>query len=334
MKLKRFLILVGILAMLIPWLGVPAFAEESEVEPPAEDTVVEDTVVEDDAPQNVLPAYTVNIKYTEDSSAIKGISYETYVDPVTLAVGFKIVEDLSIGHIIYDNPDTAYIDGIRINGETTDTLNIIIDQGTAYEIIIRTVYEDNLLGDVAKIIDGTFDFKTLLENPVMLLMGAYYVISILSVVFASIASLFSKSKKVKTADEIAAAVNTAAAKVDESANNAVEKVRTEVTDTVLAEVKPMLQTILDDIRNIVTALTLSTSKNKEAPLAMLDTLQKSVESTDVVGLIDGIRKTVTDGIAKNDKVRADNVETLHEIASHADTPAEEPATQPTNKSIF
>lgn len=326
MKLKRLLTLISILAFALPWFGIAAFAEEV-VEDTIDEVVEDDVVVEDPAPIVTVPEYTVTIKYSDDSSAVKGITYETYVDPVTFAVGFKIVEDLSIGHIIYDNPDTAYIDGIRINGETTDTLSIVIDQGTAYEIVVRTVYEDNLLGDVAKIIDGTFDFKTLLENPVMLLMGAYYVISILSIVFASIASLFSKSKKVKTADEIAA-------KVDESANNAVEKVRTEVTDTVLAEVKPMLQTILDDIRNIVTALTLSTSKNKEAPLAMLDTLQKSVESTDVAGLINGIRKTVTDGIAKHDKARTDNVETLHEIASHAEAPTEEVSAQPTGKSIF
>ena len=328
MKLKRFLILVGILAMLIPWLGVPAFAEESEVEPPAEDTVVEDTVVEDDAPQNILPAYTVNIKYTEDSSAIKGISYETYVDPVTFAVGFKIVEDLSIGHIIYDNPDTAYIDGIRINGETTDTLNIIIDQGTAYEIIIRTVYEDNLLGDVAKIIDGTFDFKTLLENPVMLLMGAYYVISIISVIVVTFTTAVFKNKEVKSADEIAA-------KVDTSAQNAVEKMRTEVTDIVLNEVQPILQTILSDIQNVVTAVTLSTSKNKEAPLAMLDTLQKAASSADATGLIDSIRKTVANGIAKDDAAHAANIEDLHRIANTEVTETVEPASQtPNTKSIF
>lgn len=328
MKLKRFLILVGILTMLVPWLGVPAFAEEPEAEPPAEDTVVEDTVVEDTAPQITIPEHTVNIKYTEDSSAIKGIYYETYVDPVTFAVGFKIVEDLSIGHIIYDNPDTAYIDGIRVNGETIDSLTVWIDENVIYDVTVRTVYEDNLLGDVAKIIDGTFDFKTLLENPVMLLMGAYYVISIISVIVATFTTAVFKNKKVKSADEIAA-------KVDTSAQNAVEKMRTEVTDIVLNEVHPILQTILSDIKNVVTAVTLSTSKNKEAPLAMLDTLQKAADSADATGLIDSIRKTIADGIAKDDAAHAANVEDLHRIANNEGAEPVEPASQTSNpKSIF
>ena len=323
MKLKRFLILVGILAMLIPWLGVPAFAEESEVEPPAEDTVVEDTT-----PQLTIPEHIVNIKYTEDSSAIKGIRYETYVDPVTFAVGFKIVEDLSIGHIIYDNPDTAYIDGIRVNGETIDSLTIWIDENVIYDVTVRTVYEDNLLGDIAKIIDGTFDFKTLLENPVMLLMGAYYVISIFSVIIATFTTAVSKNKKVKSADEIAA-------KVDTSAQDAVEKMRTEVTDIVLNQVQPILQTILSDIKNVVTAVTLSASKNKEAPLAMLDTLQKAANSADATGLIDSIRKMVANGIAKDDAAHAANVEDLHRIANTEVTETVETASHTSNtKSIF
>ena len=323
MKLKRFLILVGILTMFIPWLVVSAFAEEFEVESPAEDTVVEDN-----APQITIPEHIVNIKYTEDSSAIKGIRYETYVDPVTFAVGFKIVEDLSIGHIIYDNPDTAYIDGIRVNGETVNNLTIWLDENVTYDVAVRTVYEDNLLGDIAKIIDGTFDFKTLLENPIMLLMGAYYVISIISVIVVTFTTAVFKNKKVKSADEIAA-------KVDTSAQDAVEKMRTEVTDVVLNEVQPILQTILSDIKNVVTAVTLSTSKNKEAPLAMLDTLQKAANSADATGLIDSIRKTVADGIAKNDATRAANVEDLHRIANTEITETVESASQNSNtKSIF
>ena len=330
MKLKRFLILISILTMLIPWLGVSAFAEELEVDPPAEDTVVEDTVVEDTVPQFTIPEHTVNIRYTEDSSAIKGVSYETYVDPVTFAVGFKIVEDLSIGHIIYDNPNTSYIDGIRVNGETIDTLTVWIGENAIYDVTIRTVYEDNLLGDIAKIIDGTFDFKTLLENPVMLLMGAYYVISIISVIVVTFTTAVFKNKEVKSADEIAA-------KVDTSAQDAVKKMRTEVTDIVLNEVQPILQTILSDIKNVVTAITLSTSKNKEAPLAMLDTLQKAA-NTDTAGLIDSIRKTIADGIAKDDAVHAANVEDLRRIASAEITEAVESVeavSQTSNtKSIF
>jgi hypothetical protein len=322
MKLKRITALIGVLSILIPCFGFATFADDlvedvpiDNVETPS-DNVIDDTVSDNtdaetpDAPQVSIPAYTVAIKYSEDSSTIKGISYETCIDPVTLAVSFKILNSLSIGHVIYDNPDTAYIDGIRVNGKTVDSLVIPVTQGTSYEVVIRTVYEEGLLGDVAKIIDGTFDFSTIVENPIMLLTAIYYVISIASILVASISTIMSKRKKVKSADEIAS-------KVDESAKNAVEKIRTEVTETVLAEAIPILTTILEDMHNVVTAVVLSTSKNKEAPLAMLDTFQKSATSTDVTALIDSIRKKVSEGIAKNDSDHAANAEELHRIANTA-----------------
>ena len=304
MNLKRLLMIPMLVLTMVLCTSVTALASEPELEEaPTEN-------LEDASSTTVVPEYTVVVKYTDDSSTLKGISYETYVDPATLTVCFKIVDDLSLGHIIYDNPDTAYIDGIRVNGDTVDTLTIPIAQGTVYEIAVRTVYEDNLLGDIAKVIDGNFDFKALLENPIALLIGIYYVLSILAIVVAAVSAFFSKSKKVKTADEIAA-------KVDESADVAIEKVKTEVTDTVLLEMSPILQTILDGIQNVVTAITLSTSKCKEAPLAMLDTLQKTAESNNLNSLIDDIRKTVSDGISKEDDDRSANLRTLQEIAESA-----------------
>ena len=295
MKLKKLLILPMLLVFAMPWFGIVVSASEDVETEPVK-------AVE----------YTVTVNYSDDSSTVKGISYEPYIDPATFTVGFKIVEDLSVGHVIYDDPATAYIDGIRVNGNTVNTLNIAVEQGATYDVIVRTVYEDNLLGDVAKIIDGTFDFKTLLENPIMLLMGTYYALSIASILIASVVALLSKNKKVKTADEIAA-------KVDESAQNAVEKIRTEVTDAVLAEATPILQNILDATHNIVTALTLSTSKSKEAPLAMLETLQKSAENSDAVAIVDAIRKTVSEGIKRDEDTRAANLETIREIAQTTNT---------------
>lgn len=320
MKLKRLLIVPALVAMLLlSSTFVTAYAEELVPEP-------EDTATENPVPGVTVPEYAVTIKFTSDSSTSKGITYDTYVDPATFSVGFKIINDLPVGHIIYDDPNTSYIDGIRINGETVDKLTVIVEQGTTYDVIVKTVYEDNLLGDFAKIIDGNFDFKTLLANPVALFMCSYYIIAIVALVVSTFTTLVSKNKKVKTADEIAA-------KVDESADEAVAKVKTEVTNTVIAEITPILQRIFDGMQNIVTAVTLSTSKNKEAPLAMLDTLQKTVEVNNLTELFDGIRKDVTEGIAKEEDVKATNLETLREIAQSAATIVEV-VSESTNKSVF
>ena len=310
MKLKKLLIVPMILAIIVGCFGVTAFASGAVDETPATITV---------------PEYAVGIKYSEDSSSSKGISYETYIDPITFTVGFKIVENLPTGHIIYDDPETDYIDGIRINGETTTTLSVVVEQGVHYEVVVRTVYEDNLLGDFAKIVDGNFDFKTLLDNPITLLMGTYYVLSILSIVFASAIALATKNKKVQTADDIAA-------KVDASAQAAVEKIRIEATETVLAEAQPILQNILDGVHNIITALTLSTSKSKDAPLAMLDTLQKSASSLDATAIIDNIRTTIADGIQRDAETKEANAAILSEIAAKTEDVEASATTNP--KSVF
>lgn len=319
MKLKRLLIVPVLVAMLLSATFITAYAEELVDEP-------KDTATETPVTPVSVPEYSVSVRFTSDSSTSKGITYDTHIDPVTFSIGFKLISDLPVGHVIYDDPNTAYIDGIRINGETVDKLTVLVEQGVVYDVVVKTVYEDNLLGDFAKIIDGNFDFKTLLANPVALFMGSYYIIAILSLIVSTFATLVSKNKKVKTADEIAA-------KVDESADEAVAKVKTEVTDTVIAEITPILQRIFDGMQNIVTAVTLSTSKNKEAPLAMLDTLQKTVEVNNLTELFDGIRKDVTEGITKEEGTKAANLETLREIAQSATTTVEV-VSESTNKSVF
>lgn len=291
---KKILALIVVLVTVCAIFAIPAYASEEEVETPNTELHV--------------PAYAVTIRYTEDSSAFKGITYETYIDPVTLTVCFKIVKELPIGNVIYDVPETPYIDGIRVNGNTVDSLIIPVTEGTTYEVAVRMVYEDNLLGDVAKIIDGTFDFRTLLENPVLLLAGLYYVLSILSLVGAAFMASFSKKAKVKTADDIAA-------KVDESSNRAIDKVKTEVTEIVLAECTPILQRILDDFQNVIKAVVLSKSKDKEAQLALLETLQKSADASNLNSLIDSIKQSVSDSIDKNAETRLANAEALRNIAS-------------------
>ena len=97
------------------------------------------------------------------------------------------------------------------------------------------------------------------------------------------------------------------------------------------EIEVMLP--LNGMQNIVTAVTLSTSKNKEAPLAMLDTLQKTVEVNNLTELFDGIRKDVTEGITKEEGTKAANLETLREIAQSATTIVEV-VSESTNKSVF
>lgn len=306
---RKIGILVVFVMVLIAVFGVTAFAT---TEAPAE-TV--ETVFE--------------VKYSSDSVYFAGITCEPYVEPGTLAVGFEIVKDLPVGYAIYDAGDTPYIDGIRINGETTESLKVLLTEGvTTYTVDVKIVYVEGILGDLASMSDGTYDWAKLLENPIILLQGIYFVLATLSIVVGLVATLFGKGKKVKTADEIAN-------KVAESSEIAIANVEKRVTDAVIDEVIPIVEKILDSTQNVVKAITLSTSKSKDAPIALLDTLRDSA-NVNTAELIDTIKNTLQNALNQESAVHEERAKELHEIANA--TPAEpvKPSIteSTTEKSIF
>ena len=320
MKPKILSVLLTVILMLTLF-NVVAFAEDTPVEVP-EQTPVECSVI---------------FKYTSDSVYSGGLTYEMYSDAILGEVGFKIVTDLPVGYVIYDDPETAHIDGIRINGTTTESLKVPIasDSTALFTVDVRVVYAEGILGDIARMSDGTYDWTQLLANPVVLLQLGYWALSILTLVVGMFASLFGKKVKVKTADDIASSVASVA-------ETSLTQIKESITETVIAEFTPILQTILKDLENVVKAVTLSTSKSENAPIALLDVLQDTVSSTDVNALIDNVRQSVVSRVAANAKAHADNAATLHAIATADSTPTvvvepvEEvlPVVETQTKSIF
>lgn len=273
---------------------------------------------------------TFEVVYTSDSAVKSGISYETYVEPGTLKVGFEIVKDLPIGYVVYDSESTPYIDGIRLNGDTVETLNFHIDENvTHYTITVKTAYADGFLGDLARMSDGVYDWSEMLSNPLVLFQVVYTVLALLSVISGIGAAFLGKKKKVKTADDIAG-------KVTEASETAIVNVEKRVTDCVIAEIMPIVQVILDDVQNVVKAITLSTSKSKEAPIALLDTLKDSANVT-TEALIEKIKQALTDSISLDNQHREENLKFLHELSAEVVKPVEEVSTDVTKteeKSIF
>lgn len=309
-KLVTILITVLLLSTLF---SLSVFAEESAEQP--------------------TPELVFDIKYTSDSVHFSGISYETYVEPGTLKIGFEIVKDLPMGYTIYDSADTPYIDGIRVNGSTVESLKMLLTEDVyTYTIDVKIVYVEGILGDLASMSDGTYDWAKLLSNPLVLLQGVYFALAIISIVSGIISAFIGKSKKVKTADEIAS-------KVQDASEIAISNVEQRVTECVISEVMPIVQKIFDDVQNIVKAITLSTSKSKDAPLALLDTLKESA-NVSTSELIDKIQATVKEHLDKETAAHADKTAFLQELSNYKpESPVEdsEPQTpQPTveHKSIF
>jgi hypothetical protein len=209
---------------------------------------------------------------------------------------------------IYDDPTTEIIEGIRVNGETiTSYTNIIdLDNPKEYLVEVRMVYADGLSGTIAKISNGDFDFKTILEEPLLAMQVAYYGIAALSILLGGLGISASKKKKVKTADDIAALVDV---RVKEGCDAITLQYASLLKDNML----PVFNTIVDSNRSVVKAITLSTSKNKEAPLALLDVLQE-VSDTNVNKLIDDARQEVLKNLADTEAKRHAIHDTLDQIA--------------------
>lgn len=333
MRKTKFLgVLVGlIVAVCALPLGVLANSAEPEEPSNVVEGEVSEPVWSEVALEFINNAnINVTINYTYDSALFDGMSYETYVDILTKEAGVKIVDKLPIGYMIYDDLSTPHIEGIRVNGEAVTSLNIPIDitadaPTTAFTVDVKLVYAEGLLGDIARICDGTYDWTSLLSNPIMVVQIVYYILAVLSVCIGIVAFLRNKNKSVKTADEIAS-------KVSECASSELSKIREQVVEVVMAEATPVLNNIMTAAQNVVKAVALSTSTSKEAPIALLDTL-KDVSSVDVSKIIDEVRENVSKSIEEAADTKSAELAALHSIAKRT-TELETESVAADVKSVF
>lgn len=252
--------------------------------------------------------YTPTVSYTSDSVMAQGVYLAPYTDTLKLEVGFVITLDLPIGVAVYDDPTTPVIEGIRVNGATITDLKVPfdLDNPQSYIVEIRLVYSDGIAGTIAKISNGDFDWETILNEPLLMLQMLYYIIAALSIIVGGLGLSSSKKKKVKTADDIAALVD---ARVKEGC----VLFSTQYADLLKTNMLPIFNTVVDTNKAVVKAITLSTSKSKEAPVALLD-LFKDVSNVDVEEAIENARQEVLKNIADTDAKRAAIREVLTKIA--------------------
>lgn len=252
--------------------------------------------------------YSHSIIYTSDSVKSQGVWLESYMDTVKFETGYIIKTDLDLGIKIYDDPATDVIEGVRVNGReiTSYTVPIDLDTPQNYLVEVRLVYAEGLTGTIAKISDGNFDWETLMQEPLLAMQILYYAIAALSIIIGGLGALASKKKKVKTADDIAA-------KVDARVQEGCETFAVAYSAVLKENLLPIFHTMVDTNKAVVKAIALSTSKNKEAPIALLDLL-KDVSDVDVEKAIDDAREEVVKNIANTDAKRAAVRDVLSHIA--------------------
>jgi hypothetical protein len=183
---------------------------------------------------------------------------------------------------------------------------IDLDNLQNYTVEIRLVYSEGVLGTLAKISDGNFNWNTLIEEPLLLMQGLYYILAAISVLAGSFTILISKRRRVKTSDEIAS-------KVDERVHEGCETLSVAYASVLQDNLLPLLNTVVDTNQAVIKAITLSTSKSKEAPVALLDVL-KTVSDVNIEQDIEHARQEVLKNIEDTDIKRVAIREALSRIA--------------------
>lgn len=289
--MKRKILAIALVLMLALTFSTTCFAEDA----------VEDWASEVLKTIETHQKGDVNIIYTDDSVLCSGVLTGSEVDLLAKQLLFTIEPDLPAGYVVYDDPATEYIDGIRLNGNTVTSYKVPIDytQDTDFTLIVKIVYAEGFTGALAQISDGVFDWTKLLENPIGLIMALYYILSTISVVVGIVALWAGKNKKVKTSNDISKAVTDSA---HETATKIIEE-----------QVLPVVTAFQNTAQGLVKAFALTTSKSKEAPSALLDVLQ-TISNTDASAAIDQAKALIAENRATAEAARQQTIDNLKNIA--------------------
>ena len=249
------------------------------------------------------------ITYTSDSVISEGVSLELLDTSTEDNVIVKVVVDLPMGYVIYDDASTNYIDGIKVNDDYlgSDYLIQNYDANQNYTILVKTTYSRGIAGIVASIQDGTYDYGKIFSNPVMIFQIIYYVIAIIAVIISGI--LASKSKKWKsitTADWQTVAEN----KMKEMQARTTEQNMKYFSENLM----PLIKTILSNEQNIVKSIAISMNKDKNAPIAVLDILQEVSSNVDTDKIINEAKESLEEANKAKEEAIAKANKELDELS--------------------
>lgn len=248
--------------------------------------------------------FTSDSVYTKDS--ILGVSIlENYDEKGTTLVSTDLVlsEKHLLGYTIYDNKDTDYIDGLKVDGEFVTGWTVEnFDTSVTHYIQIKTVYTDDAAGMLMAAKDG--DWTKLLSNPLIILQLGYYLLAAISIVVGGFGLVKSKKKKIKDHNQIAALVS-------EQAISAKE----DLVATTVALITPLFEKLGTQNSSIIKALIMSKSKDDSDTLALLDLLKDAQSGEDLSALIERIKTEATEAFNKKLTEQKEAKATIEAIAN-------------------
>lgn len=336
-KFKVFLVLLLSIAI-IAMSSIVIFAEDEVVEDAPE-------VVEEVDPTEAWldsiraiaeTAAEPKVEYTFESIYKGGITLEPFADAFSKTLGFNIVTDLPFGYVIYDDPTTEFIDGLRVNGMNVCSKRIYLAPEDLAEIVVQVkiVYADGFAGSIAQIVDGTYDWTNLLTNPISILMLLYYGISLITLL---VSLVYVPKRKRKSEQASETLVDKVWSRVQADNSQFKQELLNNFNDALNTTLIPVAQHFTSTAGDIITAI-ISENGTPEGALTALEALKRNA-STDVNQAIEAAKAAITKTVKADAEHKVEVLSSLKNIykGDSENAPIQEdvkPEPEPEQISIF
>ena len=231
----------------------------------------------------------------------------------------NVKENYVMGHDVFNDPNTEYVDGIKIDGKylSSDWKVEDFDMDAEHVITIKTVYSNDVAGWFAMAKNG--DFSAIMSNPITVLQLGYYVLAGVSVVLGGFGLLKSKKRKVKTADDIAGAVASKASALEDRFANATREMEAQALSLVTDIVTPLVETLHKQNDTLIKATVLARNGDEVSTIALLDLL-KETGAEGVADISEAVKKRIQESKAAAEQAKRDAIKAMKEAVAEIPTP--------------
>lgn len=256
-----------------------------------------------------LAPYEGNVDYKFTSDSVYKKDNILTVEVQKEADGYDTLllkQNYVLGYEIYDNPETPYIDGLKVDDNfVTDWKIEHFTVNLDHTITIKTVYSNGVDGMLTAARDG--DLSKILSNPLVLLQLGYYSLAAISLIIGGFGLFKSRKLKLKSSEEIASAVTKQAELSKQEITSATIGILDKLVSPVFEKLKAQNQSIIE-------ALVLAKSGKSEDIIAMIDLLKKSA-SEDISVITEQIKKSIEEANNLAEKTKQEAIKVIKEIST-------------------
>ena len=239
---------------------------------------------------------TPNIQFTSDSKYTSNKILEVKVqenrdeEQELVSKDLIFTENYVPGYTIYDNPNTPYIDGLKVDDAFVYDWKVEnYDDTVIHTVHVKTVFTDDIAGALAAARVG--DFSKIIANPLIFIQLLYFSIALIVVIVSAVHSIRMRIKK------------------------NVEEELYQKKALALAEnlVSPLVGAMKKQQDAILKATILGHSNNPEDHVKMIELLESSATES-ITDVTESVKKTIIDSANEIKLAKEKSKNTIHQIA--------------------